>query len=90
MVSTRLRNLAGWLRDAAKAGGATLTPASCGLAASQLEDLAEQAEVMEAQPAPSHMPPAAVAHVAPNVLCLASARRTRADRAAGGDWGPAA
>jgi hypothetical protein len=89
MVTDTLRNLATWFRGKAPAGGAEMNPAACDLVAHQLDDAADQVAALLGQPAQPLPPAAAVAHIPANVLCLSEARRARAARATGGDWGAA-
>lgn len=87
MVTETLRNLATWFRGKAP-GGADLNPAACDLVAHQLDDAADQVAALLGQPA-QPLPPAALAHIPATIISLSEARRARATRAAGGDWGPA-
>jgi hypothetical protein len=88
MVSTRLRNLAGFFRGQVAAGGVTLDAFKCDLILGQLDACADAAAVMEAAPVPM-IPAPALAHIPDNLVRLADARHARALRAAGGDWGAA-
>lgn len=87
MISTRLRNLAGFFREKHAAGGVTLDADKCALLLGQIDACADAAATMEDAPAP--IAPAAVAHIPDNLVRLAEARRARALRASGGDWGAA-
>jgi len=88
MVSDTLHNLAAWFRGKALAGGITLNPVACEVAANQLQDAGDQVQRLLGAPA-TPIPPAALAHIPANVLCLAEVRRGRVLRASGGDGGAA-